>query len=128
MVAEMSYNDATYMQENSQIFHFDASRQQSCMEAREDLSIEVGAVDFHFRSPQRMESHQSLDQVLLNQYNEKVNQSSRMVETIREIGDGLTAKIYLAKDRDNRNICVKVFKRNVDYSLMNSPEEEYRVS
>jgi hypothetical protein len=51
-----------------------------------------------------------------------------MVETIREIGDGLTAKIYLAKDRDNRNICVKVFKRNVDYSLMNSPEEEYRVS
>jgi hypothetical protein len=51
-----------------------------------------------------------------------------MIETIRELGDGMQAKIYLARDQNNRQICVKVFKQDLDHSLMNNAEEEYRVS
>lgn len=52
----------------------------------------------------------------------------KMIETIRELGDGMQAKIYLARDQNNRQICVKVFKQDLDHSLMNNAEEEYRVS
>jgi len=40
----------------------------------------------------------------------------------------MQAKIYLARDVNNRQICVKVYKEGLDTSLMNNAEEEYRVS
>ena len=40
----------------------------------------------------------------------------------------MQAKIYLARDKANRQICVKVFKPDIDTSEMNTPEAEYRVS
>ena len=60
-----------------------------------------------------------------------------MIETIKEIGDGMHAKIYLAqkqilnqetKEQDLEKICVKVFKPVHDVELMGCAEEEYRVS
>lgn len=51
-----------------------------------------------------------------------------MIETLKELGDGMQAKIYLARDSSNRQICVKVFKTDIDTSEMNTPEAEYRVS
>jgi hypothetical protein len=60
-----------------------------------------------------------------------------MIETIKEIGDGMHAKIYLAQkqtlnqvtnEQELEKICVKVFKPVQDIELMGCAEEEYRVS
>jgi len=40
----------------------------------------------------------------------------------------MQAKIYLAKDSNGNQICVKVFKPNIDTSLMNNAEQEFYVS
>ena len=53
------------------------------------------------------------------------------IETIKEIGDGMHAKIYLAKrwlENEPELICVKVFKPYQDADQMNCAEEEFRVS
>ena len=50
------------------------------------------------------------------------------IETIKEIGDGMHAKIYLAKREGNEVICVKVFKPYQDADQINCAEEEFRVS
>lgn len=57
-------------------------------------------------------------------------------ETIKEIGNGLHATIYLAKkielvngvENDSELICVKVFKPYTDYESKNCAEVEYKVS
>lgn len=56
------------------------------------------------------------------------NSMVNFVETVKELGDGMQAKIYLAKDSNGNQICVKVFKPNIDTSLMNNAEEEFYVS
>jgi len=104
------------------------SRQQSCMSRHDDQLFEGSAAEHFYKSPQRMESHPSLDQLLVLDQSKNKQGQSRLIETIKEIGDGLTSKIYLARDRDGRFICVKVYKQGMDVALMNSPEEEYRVS
>lgn len=60
-------------------------------------------------------------------------QDKCLIETIKEIGDGMHAKIYLAKRYsetlgDYEKICVKVFKPYQDADQINCAEEEYRVS
>ena len=61
--------------------------------------------------------------------------SKPKIETVKEIGDGLHAKIYLAREIGNSNklLCVKVFKREDEthQSLTDSrqqTENEFRVS
>jgi len=54
--------------------------------------------------------------------------TENILETIKELGDGMQAKIYLARDTHHRKeVCLKVFKPDIDLSEMNSAEEEFRV-
>ena len=66
-----------------------------------------------------------------NYYTEQVAESGCKIETIKEIGDGMHAKIYLAKrweENEEETICVKVFKPYQDADQINCAEEEFRVS
>ena len=77
------------------------------------------------KSQQKLMSHPTLEHI----YGQiEAIENSKVIEAIRELGDGMQAKIYLARDHHNRQICVKVFKQGLDTSLMNNAEEEYKVS
>lgn len=63
------------------------------------------------------------------------SQPKAVYETIREIGDGMHANIYLAQKQlimqeqviETKLLCVKVFKPYVDNVSKDCAEEEYKV-
>jgi serine/threonine-protein kinase RIO1 len=51
-----------------------------------------------------------------------------VVKTVKELSDGMQAKLYLAKNQQGQDVCVKVFRPELDISKMNSAEVEFRIS
>lgn len=93
--------------------------------------------EFSTSEPRVQEQFENLTEENVGNQTMESSENQFLIETVKEIGDGMHAKIYLAHKKtlnqktsevEVEKICVKVFKPVQDVELMGCAEEEYRVS